>query len=728
MKRNQLITRLNCTLILLFSALLLLGGCLHKVDRTVTNYYVLDYLPATENDQLRLAKPFPKNIEVLDATIDRTYSRNQLVVKDSFTRIRYLPFDIWANRLSDAIPNLVAQRLRAYNIFRRVDRDAAEAAPDYYLQINILNVEKIEGLHPKAHLRLEFLLRDAKSQSVLLSYKPERYSELPDNSTVYLVQTYNVMLMQETDIFAAKCRLFLEGKDEETDLLPEKQSPLQNFVYTAASEAAAETAGGELLLPLLSNQNTVIRYTVEQMNEDGDIVNRLEAEFGKELPLEPGNYLITIGENQEIQIPAEIKPRMRTVVSGQWSELVVKIMDQSQTRVRLPYDLWIKDADEYDYYLYGSDTSIGDEDLGQPDKVWILKPGTYMIKLGGFWNDFKDFTTVNINPGQNEILTVVVDPSGEGNFMIGAGILGEEPLFRDKPLVHKGAIHGNINLNTRNSDDQKDAEFNLNIIGQLENNLDLSFPYSHYTARSIYDLGMSHGTGRDLQISTDSYSLKNVMLFTPWEAREKLKDFSFYGRLDLKTHFFDETRKFDDPKNLLVLSHKSDTLQVLTNADHLKTKQPFFPMNLKEGLGITYRWVMNPKVALSLRGGYGWQQEFNRDSYNFVERTLVDSLYYDMYMEGSDKNDHGLESTLILSALNLMRFLNINSTFEVFIPMNRDHVRPRFESESRFNIRLYRNVSLDLKLTAAYERKDERARQDWIVYGLDSFLRISLYY
>jgi len=97
-------------------------------------------------------------------------------------------------------------------------------------------------------------------------------------------------------------------------------------------------------------------------------------------------------------------------------------------------------------------------------------------------------------------------------------------------------------------------------------------------------------------------------------------------------------------------------------------------------------------------------------------------------MEGSDKNDHGLESTLILSALNLMRFLNINSTFEVFIPMNRDHVRPRFESESRFNIRLYRNVSLDLKLTAAYERKDERARQDWIVYGLDSFLRISLYY
>ena len=55
-------------------------------------------------------------------------------------------------------------------------------------------------------------------------------------------------------------------------------------------------------------------------------------------------------------------------------------------------------------------------------------------------------------------------------------------------------------------------------------------------------------------------------------------------------------------------------------------------------------------------------------------------------------------------------------------------VRPLIESESRFNIRIYRNVSLDLKLTAAYERKDERTRQDWIVYGLDSFLRISLYY
>ena len=41
--------------IFIFLALtILLGGCLGKVDRVVTNYYVLDYQTSTEIPELRL--------------------------------------------------------------------------------------------------------------------------------------------------------------------------------------------------------------------------------------------------------------------------------------------------------------------------------------------------------------------------------------------------------------------------------------------------------------------------------------------------------------------------------------------------------------------------------------------------------------------------------------------------------------------------------------------------
>ena len=58
------------------ATLLLLGGCLSRTARKSPRYYVLDYKPATENPDLRGETPFPKALEVLDAEVNRTYSRN----------------------------------------------------------------------------------------------------------------------------------------------------------------------------------------------------------------------------------------------------------------------------------------------------------------------------------------------------------------------------------------------------------------------------------------------------------------------------------------------------------------------------------------------------------------------------------------------------------------------------------------------------------------------------
>lgn len=708
---------------------LLLSGCLGKVDRRVTNYYVLDYKKATENPSLRIAEPYPKALEVLDTDVNRTYSRNAIVIRENYSRVRYLDYDVWANRLNDAVPNLIVRRLRAYNIFRQVDRSTGDFMPDYYLETSLLNLEKIESEHPRAYLRIEFFLRDADTQNVVLSYKAERFSELSDNSMVYLIQSFNEMLMLETDIFAARCRMFLEGKPIVEIASQTEQRPLERYVTEQASLSAQMVFDGELLLKLKTSLSPEIRYSIDEIDENNNRLGQYEGEFNLPLALKPGRYRITIGENQEIPIYTEVKPKLRTVIQGEWSELVVKIMDESQTRQRLSYDVWIKNVDEDDFYLYSRDTSIGDDDLGQPDKVWILAPGTYMIKLGGgSWNDMRDFATINLNKGDSQVMTVVVDPTGVGNYLVGAGVLGGEEAGTGRWLKHKGALHANISLSSNNNVDKEEPIFSVTLAGQLDNSFEAKFPLTRITARSIYDVGMSKATEYDLRVSDDAYSLKNVLLLTPWERNRSLRNFSFYGRADLNTHFFDEDLFFSSNKDLIMISALGDTLDLLTSQDRMRTKIAFFPLRLKEGAGITYRLVFNPKVSLSLRGGYGWQQEYNNrvfySSGNGPSQVPGDSLSYEYYTEYQDKLDHGIESTLVFSALNLLNFLSVNSSFDVLFPMDTGNREARFDSENRFNIRLYRNISLDIKVNVQYDT----SKKDWIVYDSSSYLRLSLYY
>ncbi|MFO8144370.1 MAG: ABC-type transport auxiliary lipoprotein family protein [Candidatus Syntrophosphaera sp.] len=714
--------------LLLLVILFTLGGCLSRIDRTTTNYYVFDYKESTENPELRMKQPLPLSLEVLDAEVNRTYAKSQLVVKENYSRIRFLQFDLWANRLNDAIPNLIVQRLRAYNMFRNVSRSTLDFNAEYLLETKLLSLEKIESDNPKAYLEMEFYVRDWNTREIILSHKATRYKDLPDESMVYLIQSYNEMLMQETDILTAKMRMEFSD-DYEAGLMKRSQAQkLEEFVYTEASQSAQITADGELLLVLQSPTKAEIRYDIVGLDDEDQVIFRDDGEFNQEKFLSPGKYLVTLGENQEIEIETEVFPKMRTVVSGKWAELVVKIIDESQTRVRLPYDIWQQNPSEQGFIPYGSDTSLGDDDLGQPDKVWIMHPGNYMVRLdGGPWNELVDFTTVTLNEGDSEVLTMVVDPSGEKNLLLGAGILGQEEIAPDRPIIHYGAVHTNISLVGNNSVDRDDPYNSITLTGQLENNIDAEFPYSLLTTRSMYDLGFTKSTDNDLRISTDDYSLKNVLLFTPWINSEAYKNFSLYGRADLQTHFFDTYSNFSQNKNLILIPVEGDSI-ILTDKARLKTKSAFFPMRLKEGTGITYRLVLNPKTSVSLRCGYGWQQEINQDSYSF-DRTGYsqipgDSLRYDIYVENPNQYNHGIESTLVLSAINILNFLRINSTFDVLFPMDSSGAGVRFENENRFNIKLYRNISLDLKLNVKYDK----SQKDWVVYDYGSYLRLSLYY
>lgn len=715
-------------LLLLIGITLFAGGCLSKVDRVTTNYYILDYKKSTEQPVFRISEPFPMSCEVFDTEVNRTYNRSQMVIKESFSKVSYLSGDLWANRLSDAVPNLIVQRFKAYNIFRQVARSTGDIAPDYYLETNLNSIEKVKASDSKAAINLEFKLRDAKTQRSVVSYLYDKAEPLHASDVAYLVEVYNDMIMEATDIFAGKCRLFLEGKPSALDYTQPVASEVERYVGELEDILNAQTHDGELLLLTSFDTESEMHYTY-YASDKPEIIKR-EGVFGVTETLSPGKYKLLLGENQEFPVNVEVKPKKRTVVNQEWAELIVHVQDQSQTKVRLGYNLWKKVLGEYDYYFYGSDTSLGEDDFGQKDKIWILTPGTYMVKLGsGHWNELKDFTTVTVEKGDNKLLTVVVDPTGEGNYMLGAGLLGNKESVLGRSKIHKGTLSLDLNINSSNEISDDEPSYDASLVGRTDNTFDVQRGSQRFTARSLYSLGLKYDNQYDLRINPDTYSLKNVFLYTPLRKRRYFKNFSFYGRGDVNTHFFDEYIHFSEPRNLIYVCGKGDTLWLATGQDKARTKIALFPLRLKEGIGITYRWVPSPKFNASIRGGYGWQQDFDKHSYTLLHSNVHsqvpgDTLRYDIYNGSCDNYSSGIESTLVLSAINILKFLTINSSVDVLFPMDKDDYSPRFESETRFNIKLYRNISMDFSVLLEYDK----ARHDWLVYKYNTYLRLSIFY
>ena len=708
---------------------LALGGCFGKVDRVPTNYYVLDYQPSTEKPELRMNVSNGKSLYVMNSRVSRTYNRNQIVAKENFYRVRFMQNDLWANRLSDAIPNIVAQRLRSYNIFSNVSRDPGAMDPNYYLETNVLNIEKVEGSNPRAFLKMEFVLRDSTSEKVVFTHRNERYHELSDNSIVYLVQVFNNMIMEETNTFAAMCIMHFAGRPihgSRRDYQNILSAPEQ-FFFQQLHDQEMHLEYGELLLSTKAPVSGEMPFRIEQLDSLNTKIAEQVGEFNNPIQLNPGRYRIVTGYNEDIHTTVEVFARQRTVVSRNWSELKVRVLDLSQNKVRQIYDLWRQNDDDYGYTKIGSDFSLSDDEHGMEERLWILPSGTYMITLGGFsWSDLRDFATIKLAQGDSQILTVIVDPSSTtGSVMVGAGVLADE-LGVGSVRFHKGAVHGNINLSSNNDINEKDPTFSLNLAAQFDNTIEHDFRPFHYALRSIYDLGANISTGSDFKINLDTYSLKNVFMLYPWgKQRRFLNNFAFYGRADLNTHFWDEYTYFSDNKNYIIWDADGSEIDRALDQAKIRTKIALFPLRLKEGTGITYRIAFSPNGWVSLRGGYGWQQRLNHRSLS-LNRTdyELDGVKYDVFSEAIDQYDRGIETTLVFSAVNVLNFFSINSTVDALFPIMENSVMPRIESENRINFRIYRNVSMDFRVNLTYDE----AIKDWLVYDYSTYLRMSLFY
>ncbi len=715
-------------LIILFSQ----SGCfLSKTEYIPPNYYVLDYLKATENHALIQSKPFEKTLEIMDAKLPRTYDRNQLVKKTSYASISYFEKDLWANRLYDAVPNIIAQRLNAYNIFRKCARDLGDATPDYFLETYIQNIEFVEGDVPQAFIRMEFYLRNSANQDVIFSQVNERSQDLRDKSVDYLVQTYNQMIMFETDLFAGRCIDFLSGRPiRETYKVADVISKFYNKGAPTPMDSLGNkyVSTGELLVPLKIDNEVPISYIVSHLDTLSNEIDAHTGNMNEALTLKPGKYSLSFGGEQDITTDVEVLAKMRTVAIPTWGELMINIIDQNQTKIRMQYDLYYKAPGQQTYKEHLSSRYSPSDEIGETDFVWVIRPGSYMITLQGESpSSLINFTTVNIEEGKSYIETVVVNPEGGRNVLIGAGLLESTDTLARKSL-HRGAIHADVNFSRNNLVDEKKPVSSINLSGQFDNKLEYDKWPFHIIVKSLYELGFNKTTGSDFKVNVDDYSLKNSLVFFPWEKDKTLKNFGVYGRADVGTHAFPDYVYYSSPKNFMRISEENVTLYTYDSKKLVVTEPPY-PINLREGSGLTYRWTISPSVSMNFRGGYGWKQDYQKSVYSYADTVTYDGELYEVYRENPSKVERGFESTIIFSAFSLFKFISINSTFDVLFPKNKVDDTAKYYNENLINIKLFRNISLDIKANAKYDKSpNDFIQKDYIQTDYSAFLRVSMYY
>ncbi len=705
-------------IIVISLAFIFLFGCMAR-NIVPRNYFILEYYSHSEKDELKLEKPFEQSVYIEDTKIPRTYNRKQIVVRHFGPRITYSDNNLWGVKLTKIIPNLLKKRLDSYNIFKNTQRELFTSTPGYVIDSNINNIEMYisETLY-QARLNIDFTYRkkDTENPLIIHSANIERVMLKQDFDTY--AQTINEILLEEIDRFAAKINIYNTYGPQaliEQDDIPLEIDPLLVEILDSEEDNSGK---GLLLVPAITRTENEPYYKV--YDKYG---YERSAKIGEALPLMEGTYSLEYGSgNQDqkmIRKNVKVHPRYKTIVEPDWGCLIVEIIDENRNFAKVIYEVF----DLNDGESYGSEFPA-EVELGEQEKVWVLKPGYYKITINNEpFNTYTDFTTVLAEEGSVQKLTIVMETDEEGNptNMAGAGILEESFLAASlEPLKLSSAIHINGNLNSDNEVNEDNPEVIITMNSQLENYLIYDKDPLYYNMKSVIDLGISKTTGTDFRLASDEFDLKNTGIYY------FVKDLGFYGRFDVNSHFFNEKQYNLEDFYYQKFDENSIAIGDSVLADEIKIKSSFFPVELKEGIGINYRILNLSRANLSFRAGFGIRQFINNDVFicNSSE-TVIDgnNIEHRRYYELASTNTTGTELSLV-GSFQLPFNLIYASNADFYFPFDKND-EYTFEWENSFNLNLFKHISLDYKFNL--EKLGEDSGIDYLVREHSLFLRVTYF-
>jgi ABC-type uncharacterized transport system auxiliary subunit len=694
-----------------YALIIVLAGCTFG-EVLSKNYYILEYYPHSEKEELKLETSIDKSVFILDAKVSKTYNRSQIVMRHFGPRITYLDYDLWGVKLSKIIPDMVQKRFESYNVFETTHREFLGSKADMEIATTVNNIELYKsGNLQQARVVMDLALRNSGEEGCVVEHSVNTERVLLANDIDTFVQTVNEIILDETDNFVRKiirvCYIDADSKFENKDLIALLDSTL---IQLNETESAGE-GKGLLLLPAISGTDSepyfkaIDRYGFVQSGQ-----------MGTPLPLLEGNYTIEYGSgnaNQHMtQSNIEVVPRFKSIIEPDWGCLIVDVMDEKRNYSKVRYEIFDLGSGE----SFGSEFPA-EEEIGEQATVWALKPGLHKITVNNEpFNTYANFTTVYVKKGEVIKFTIVMDTDDDDNptNMIGAGVLEESFLEASlEKLKFSSAIHGNANIRSDNENDKDNAETTIDVNLQLENYLIYDEYPLHYTMKNLIELGTTKASGDDFRLSEDSFDLKNTLIYY------FVQNLGVYGRFDAETHFFNENIYDSNDFYCTKIDKDGDVLLDSVLVDKVQVSSSFFPLKLKEGVGINYRILNKSKSNLSIRGGFGLRQEINNDAY--LRTNTGDS--YRMYQELDSVSKTGMELSLV-GSFQLPYNISYSTNADFLFPFDKEEYNS-MEWENVINLKLFKHISLDYKLKLL--NKVPEIGDEYIATNHTLFLRITYF-
>jgi len=676
-------------------------------------YYILEYFSDSENPELEQEKPVLGTVIIHDASINKPYDRDNIVVRYFGPKITYAQNDIWGVKLEEIIPDLVATRMQKYNIFKNILRDYSRSRPDYEITINIKNLEQFhsENLN-EAHIDMNMILRDERGNE-MVRHSIKKETRLANDDVDIFVQRVNNIILEETNYFTRK---ILSLFKEEYEIKPEEKAAKKDHFVQDTTTSGKRT--GQLLLPSLTKSGNEPPYKI--YDEQGQPLD-IPAEMGESIALPEGNYEIRFGSGRDDQMmkkEVEVKPHYKTVVEPDWSCMLVDVIDANRNYIQVRYEVFDAKTGE----SYGTHFPV-EKELGEQQKVWVLKPGLYKITINNEpFNTYKNFTTVYLKEGQVEHISLVVelDENNNPTGLTGAGVLGEFSRTRKKGnWQSSNALHANLNMNLNNRK-AEDTPKNSIIIGtQFENYLIYNkMPY-YYRLRHLSEFGTSKDDGNPFRKNLDNLDIKNTFIYF-------LSSYlGIYGRFDANTHFFQGFYNKEENFNYIKKNTEGEIVESKQAQTRVLTTPYLYPLKMKQGFGINFRLFNRPRIHLNLRSGFGLRQEYMDGVYELTNPAYIpenENIEYRLYQENKTIYNTGTEFSLV-GNFNLPFNLSYRTNADLLIPFE-DNSVANFDWENDFNLRLFKYISVYYRVDISND--PENYKKFYLDQSL--FLRLSYFF
>ena len=362
-------------IIILGLSIIFLFGCMTR-NIVPRNYFILEYYSHSEKDELRLDEPFDQSVYIEDTKVPRTYNRNQIVVRHFGPRITYSDNNLWGVKLSKIIPDLIKKRFDGYNMFKNIQRELFTSDPDYVIDTKINNIEMyISEMFYQARLNIDFIYRKKDTEKPLITHSANIERVLLKQDFDTFAQTINDIILDEIDKFAAKINIHnIYGSQAliTQDDIPVEIDPAMVKILDAEEDSSGK---GLLLVPAITRTENEPYYKV--YDKYG---YERSAKIGEALPLMEGTYSIEYGSGNKDQKMTQknikVHPRYKTIVEPDWGCLIVEIIDENRNFAKVIYELFgLEDGESF-----GSEFPA-EVELGEQEKVWVLKPGHYKITI-----------------------------------------------------------------------------------------------------------------------------------------------------------------------------------------------------------------------------------------------------------------------------------------------------------------------------------------------------------